>query len=1703
MKTKHFGRYLIALFLSLCALSSLALPVFASVGDPNIAGGSQGGWGDVVDGYFWYSGEDGVRVTVVDAVTGEIKSISVDYTNIEPNVQVHFGKVCKTRYAKQGQGLSKVPNAASPYTYLSPKISLPRIIEGDIDQVRDYFTRTDVVKMIAGDTGFEFEELIGGAYKLLIEPIGYFTSAGIRYAATATEAAMLAKSRDEMVLHQLRPFANLNLPLAIYLEKPDLGYNSGDSVATRPHPDSGNPYYTNDDIISTLGIGIIKFKEEVNIYYHVYTSVREIPEGYTIDELEALPLEEQMQLGEELPQSGWKCVKDRNLSNDDESLVKDAEGTIRYYPYKDKTFQQIPELIESTLIGDERMMKTVGKVDVYPIADVEAQYPTSGLQMSSSEPYAPSVLTPLGNPSALVYKTGKEFHTASIRIQWTAAPVKIFYHTITFTMNPDGSVKESEWSESSNAIATPTYRPGGDPNCTGNVVGLLGYDAPGAIEDDHREEYPQRGKNNASPVQRYPSGDIDFSVPDIPAISPNATIYVSLKKITEIHVAIVIVQPDNPPVIEEATDRIKTFDVTQFIDQTLAAVQGSDHLIKLTDKPETSYNNSNMPKHSSHISNVNKSAFMQSKPLTFTENKKVQALNYVNANGEVACSSQSHDSHTVSGSHSSSCPTVCTNSHSYPTGGYSGDAIYQMDCRYTQENVVHYFGLNPAVTQAYKDTNGKLVVNGGYKTAAQLANSSQFTEVGFVIHKDYYADPDVVKLSGSHQYSGSKQEFLLPNKNGMPAQADEHAVYDVLLNGDKYWVRYFAGTNIIGSDRQQSSKQENVDKKEDYSSQIAHLNFAYTEGNNKIDGAQYIAHRDLLSGDQVMGSLAVSGYMAKYANNSQTYDYLKFMESAGFAQKGLQGTTIPARLGIKFTTDAEKISHENRTVWIANAALREQLKASADGKQKDEYNTEYVGGKSEAYLTEKTHVRFGLGGLSADAVNLYSKYLTNSTEISDNTLKTVNVPTGDALRSVWYTTQHSKGDSIAQCASQYSSSGHSLSCSHCSESHSCSWSPVHSGANICHKDWTSVTNNKYVLKDVDTHLKNGKYTGKAVFDKTQTDMFLDIYTSRTTFRVPLAIEGTTNGERDASGANGLKFNTELLKLKDNQYLAHKTFKDDNYTHPKYGTSMDFMTLDVQTYDLANTGAANPTNQKEHVHAEYIFSIPTEDFRFNPSVAMAFDDDFRDVNKSVWMLSEQPREVHFKNMLDVRLTVNATDNSTGSGAGSGYPTTISSEWSTDKSDMDVQNETNLPTMKASSAYSTETSTVGGTITAYVVLQDPEFAANPDEIKAKNEETMRQYNEQMEMIRSQIAGAVDNPSEASKTGNKDIFGLAMYTNMANGASLNSSFSKVPYTTADALPDKEPMILKDSTVMSAVVTSGNPNKSRNDADIHTPISNSSWNYYALSGERVLNLYGYRDGDASLDISDTTSEGMRKILADEKKVQNQKEARAHQKTRLNELNAYLCELLFKQGDTVSAPNGTKPFLNGNQEFVWYNEDYEGFVVAVLEIEFAIGGDKGDITRVNADGHAKTDFHSVYQHESDWRAATNDSVLIDNTDGRVLAYNIGAVALDFNISNGTAAEVTLGKDAKCFLFESPMTPKMSLLTEKSADIIQGWSKELNNYEPGIYGIGLELANLHIKFGVPNDNTDNKIIENDSGAWSFFYQPTYYNIRGSVFDTAR
>lgn len=77
----------------------------SSPGDGNIDGGG-GNMGSGTSSNKWTPGNDGVRITVVNAATGAPVSESVDFSNKnQPGSVLHFGKVSKINY-RNGSSLS-------------------------------------------------------------------------------------------------------------------------------------------------------------------------------------------------------------------------------------------------------------------------------------------------------------------------------------------------------------------------------------------------------------------------------------------------------------------------------------------------------------------------------------------------------------------------------------------------------------------------------------------------------------------------------------------------------------------------------------------------------------------------------------------------------------------------------------------------------------------------------------------------------------------------------------------------------------------------------------------------------------------------------------------------------------------------------------------------------------------------------------------------------------------------------------------------------------------------------------------------------------------------------------------------------------------------------------------------------------------------------------------------------------------------------------------------------------------------------------------------------------------------------------------------------------------------------------------------------------------------------------------------------------
>lgn len=244
---RQIFKIVLIILLGLASVSSIH-----AIGDGNVDGGG-GDLGGGTGSNFWNPGDEGVRVTVVDAKSGTVKSKSVDYSNARPkDIKINFGKVSKTGYVKG----TKLKPITTKYASTAPTKKLPDIISinganKNIKAIRKYFTDEAIIKRIAKDTGIAFNTLVNGNYKLLLEPVVYLTYNGKRIAGTATEIAMYDRILKGDISSKMNLLTQMNLPLSMYLEKADLGYPAWKGTTTW--------VIDNDKIISSLGLGIVKF----------------------------------------------------------------------------------------------------------------------------------------------------------------------------------------------------------------------------------------------------------------------------------------------------------------------------------------------------------------------------------------------------------------------------------------------------------------------------------------------------------------------------------------------------------------------------------------------------------------------------------------------------------------------------------------------------------------------------------------------------------------------------------------------------------------------------------------------------------------------------------------------------------------------------------------------------------------------------------------------------------------------------------------------------------------------------------------------------------------------------------------------------------------------------------------------------------------------------------------------------------------------------------------------------------------------------------------------------------------------------------------------------------------------------------------------------------------------------------------------------
>lgn len=230
---------------------------------------------------------EGVRISLIESDSGNIVTNSIDISNRnQPKHLVHFNYGSKKSY---NSGTTLIPQNGE-YSYITPIKPIPKIItsstgNGNILAIKNYFTDEQVIRRIANNLVFPFDKLIGGKYKLLIEPIAYITFQGVQMAMTATECALYDQMLGGGVRRYFADLSHKNLPLSLFLETPDLGYPAWSG--------SRNSRVSNEQIISSLGLGIVKFKEqeppEVDVWDYEYRVDTDVITAVTVSGGQADP----------------------------------------------------------------------------------------------------------------------------------------------------------------------------------------------------------------------------------------------------------------------------------------------------------------------------------------------------------------------------------------------------------------------------------------------------------------------------------------------------------------------------------------------------------------------------------------------------------------------------------------------------------------------------------------------------------------------------------------------------------------------------------------------------------------------------------------------------------------------------------------------------------------------------------------------------------------------------------------------------------------------------------------------------------------------------------------------------------------------------------------------------------------------------------------------------------------------------------------------------------------------------------------------------------------------------------------------------------------------------------------------------------------------------------------------------------------------
>ncbi len=256
MNSLHKRKILVSLLAVVTVLSLLIVPALAE-GDGNIDGGGGsgdggGGMGEGSKQNYW-NNEDGCRITILK--NGQ-KVYSMDWSNQPESASVKRSFVPKNKLDYL-HGSSLAPKWEE-YTSTVVPLKMPTIVGGaggnNIEAIKRYFTDKNVIESISGGIGVPYNDLTGGEYKLLLEPIAYFVFKGDKWAMTATEAAMYDAQIEGQLRAWMKSLTHQNLPLSMFLEKSDTELHLDKWTGAK----SGKQ--TNADIIRYLGMGIVTFQ---------------------------------------------------------------------------------------------------------------------------------------------------------------------------------------------------------------------------------------------------------------------------------------------------------------------------------------------------------------------------------------------------------------------------------------------------------------------------------------------------------------------------------------------------------------------------------------------------------------------------------------------------------------------------------------------------------------------------------------------------------------------------------------------------------------------------------------------------------------------------------------------------------------------------------------------------------------------------------------------------------------------------------------------------------------------------------------------------------------------------------------------------------------------------------------------------------------------------------------------------------------------------------------------------------------------------------------------------------------------------------------------------------------------------------------------------------------------------------------------------